>query len=61
MKMRTNRKLVFKKMAYNKTRLWLFAPILARSAKLKEKNDRITAMLDKSFPELRGIPCPSWI
>jgi len=61
MKMRTNRKLVLKKMAYNKTRLWLFAPILARSAKLKEKNDRITAMLDKSFPELRGIPCPSWI
>jgi len=61
MKMRTNRKLVLKKMAYNKTRSWLFAPILARSAKLKEKNDRITAMLDKSFPELRGIPCPSWI
>jgi len=61
MKMRTNRKLVLKKMAYNKTRLWLFAPILARSAKLKEKNDRIMAMLDKSFPELKGIPCPSWI
>jgi hypothetical protein len=61
MKMRTNRKLVLKKMAYNKTRSWLFAPILAKSAKLKEKNDRIMAMLDKSFPELKGIPCPSWI
>jgi hypothetical protein len=57
MKVRTNRKLVLKKMAYNKTRSWLFAPILARSAKLKEKNDRIMAMLDKSFPELKGIPC----
>jgi len=52
---------VLKKMAYNKTRSWLFAPILARSAKLKEKNDRIMAMLDKSFPEQKGIPCPTWI
>jgi hypothetical protein len=61
MKARDNRKLVLKKMAYNKTRAWLFAPILARSAKLKERNDRIMAMLDKSFPELKGIPCPTWI
>ena len=61
MKVRTNRKLVLKKMAYNKTRSWLFAPILVRSAKLKERNDRIMAMLNKSFPELKGIPCPSWI
>ena len=61
MKVRINRKLVLKKMAYNKTRSWLFAPILARSAKLKEKNDRIMAILDKSFPEQKGIPCPTWI
>ena len=52
MKMRTNRKFVLKKMAYNKTRSWLFAPIYARSAKLKEKNDRIMAMVNKAFPEL---------
>jgi hypothetical protein len=57
MKVRTNRKLVLKKMAYNKTRSWLFAPILARSAKIKERNDRIKAQVDKMFPELKEIPC----
>jgi hypothetical protein len=61
MKVRTNRKRTLTKLSYNKTRSWLFAPILARSAKLKEKNDRIMAMLDKSFPEQKGIPCPTWI
>jgi len=61
MKIRTNRRRTLTKLRYNKKRSWLFAPILARSAKLKERNDRINAMLDKSFPELREIPCPSWI
>ena len=61
MKMRTNRKLVLKKMAYNKTRSWLFAPIFARVAKIKERNDRINAQVDKAFADLKGIPCPSWI
>ena len=61
MKVRTNRKKTLTKLRYNKTRSWLFAPILARSAKLKERNDRIMAMVDKSFPEQKGIPCPTWI
>ena len=61
MKMRTNRKLVLKKMAHNKTRDWLFAPIRIRMAKIKERNDRINAQVDKAFADLKGIPCPSWI
>jgi hypothetical protein len=52
MKVRTNRKRTLRKLSYNKTRAWLFAPILARSAKLKERNDRIMAMVNKAFPEL---------
>jgi len=55
MKIRTNRKRVLGRLSHNSASLWKIAPILARSAKIKERNDRINAMLDKSFPELRGI------
>jgi hypothetical protein len=55
MKVRTNRKKTLTKLRYNKTRSWFFAPILARSAKLKERNDRIRAQVDKMFPELKGV------
>ena len=37
---------------YNKPITWFLAPILARSAKLKQRNDRIMAMVNKAFPEL---------
>ena len=57
MKVRTNRKKTLTKLRYNKTITWFLAPILARSAKIKERNDRIMAMLNKSFPDLKGIPC----
>ena len=61
MKVRTNRKKTLRKLRYNKTTTWFLAPILASSARLKEKNDRIMAMVDKAFPEQKGIPCPTWI
>jgi len=57
MKVRTNRKKTLTKLCYNKTTTWLIAPILARAAKIKERNDRIKAQVDKMFPELKGIPC----
>ena len=52
MKVRTNRKKTLTKLRYNKTITWFLAPILARSAKLKERNDRIMAMVNKAFQEL---------
>ena len=57
MKVRTNRKKTLTKLRYNKTITWFLAPILARSAKIKERNDRIKAQVDKMFPDLKGIPC----
>jgi len=61
MKVRTNRKKILAKIKRNKTITWLIAPILARAAKIKERNDRIKAQVDKMFPELKGVPCPTWI
>jgi hypothetical protein len=61
MKVRTNRKRILAKMGHNKTITWLIAPILERAAKIKERNDRIKAQVDKMFPELKEIPCPTWI
>jgi hypothetical protein len=39
MKVRTNRKKILRKLRHNKTITWFLAPILASSAKLKEKNE----------------------
>jgi hypothetical protein len=52
MKVRTIRKRNLTKLRYNKTTTWFLAPILARAAKIKERNDRIKAQVDKMFPEL---------
>jgi hypothetical protein len=52
MKVRTNRRCVLAKLAHNNRVRWLIAPILARSAKIYERNQRIKAQVDKMFPEL---------
>jgi hypothetical protein len=57
MKVRTNRRRVLAKLGHNKRIPWLIAPILARATKIKERNDRIKAQVDKMFPELKGVPC----
>ena len=61
MKVRTHRKKVLARLGHNKRIPWLIAPILARAAKIKERNDRIRAQVDKMFPELKGVSCPTWI
>jgi hypothetical protein len=52
MSVRTKRKRVLAKLAHNNRVRWLLAPILARSAKIYERNQRIKAQVDKMFPEL---------
>ena len=52
MKVRTNRRRVLAKLSHNNRIKWLIAPILARSAKIYERNQRIKAQVDKMFPEL---------
>ena len=55
MKVRDNRKKTLTKLRYNKTITWFITPILERAAKIKERNDRIKAQVDKMFPELKGV------
>jgi hypothetical protein len=55
MKVRKNRKRTLTKLRYNKTTTWFIAPILARAAKIQERNDRIRAQVDKMFPDLKGV------
>ncbi len=52
MKIRTNRRRALAKLGYNNRIKWLIAPILARAAKIRERNQRIKAQVDKMFPEL---------
>jgi hypothetical protein len=55
MKMRAHRRRVLARLGHNNRIPWLIAPILARAAKIKERNDRITAQVDKLFPDLKGV------
>ena len=52
MKVRQHRRRVLTRLGHNKRITWFLAPILARAAKIKERNDRIKAQVDKMFPEL---------
>jgi hypothetical protein len=52
MNVRTSRKRVLAKLSHNNRIKWLIAPILARSAKIYERNQRIKTQVDKMFPEL---------
>jgi hypothetical protein len=52
MKVRQHRRRVLARLGHNNRIKWLIAPILARAAKIKERNDRIKAQVDKMFPEL---------
>ena len=52
MKIRTNRRRVLAKLGHNNRIKWLIAPILARAAKIHERNQRIKAKVDQMFPEL---------
>jgi hypothetical protein len=61
MKVRQHRRRVLTRLGHNKRITWLLAPILARAAKIKERNDRIKAQVDKMFPDLKGIPCQSLV
>ena len=52
MKIRTNRKRVMTRLAYNRRSHWFLAPILKASEEKRIIRERIKAMVDKAFPEL---------
>ncbi len=51
MKVRTNSKRIQVRIAHNNRVNWMLAPILARAKVIAERNQRIKALVDKSFPE----------
>lgn len=55
MKVRRNKKCVMARLANNNRVNWLLAPILARAKVIAERNQRVKALVDKAFPELRGV------
>ena len=61
MKVRTNRRQIMAKIKANNKYRWIVMPIIRASEEKRIVRERIQAMVDKAFPELKGIPCPSWI
>ena len=52
MKVRKNKKYVTARLAHNKQYIWFVAPFIAKAEKIKKNNERIQAIINKSFPEL---------
>ena len=61
MKIRTNRRQIMAKIKANNKYRWIVMPIIRASEQKRIVRERIQAMVDKAFPDLKGIPCPSWI
>ena len=61
MKVRTNRRRIMAKIKANNQYRWIVMPIIKASEEKRIIRQRIQAIVDKAFPELKGIPCPSWI
>jgi hypothetical protein len=55
MRVRRNKKRVMARLANNNRVNWFLAPILARAKVIAERNQRVQALVDKAFPELRGL------
>jgi hypothetical protein len=49
------------KIKHNNQYRWLVMPIIKAGEEKRIIRERIQAIVDKSFPDLKGIPCPSWI
>jgi hypothetical protein len=61
MKVRTNRKRVMARLKHNNQYRWVVMPIIQAGEEKRKVREKIQAIIDKAFPELKGIPCPSWI
>jgi hypothetical protein len=61
MKIRTNRRRVLTRIKANNQYRWMVMPMIKAAEEKRIIRERIQAIVDKAFPELKGIPCPSWI
>ena len=61
MKVRTNRRRIMAKIQHNNQYKWVVMPIIKAGEERRKSREKIQAIIDKQFPELKGIPCPSWI
>jgi hypothetical protein len=61
MKIRMNKRRILSRLAHNKQYFWFVTAALSGSDKRRIFRERIQATVDKAFPDLKGIPCPSWI
>jgi len=61
MKVRTNRRQIMARIKENNRYHWFVAPFIKSAEQKRITNEKIKAMVDKAFPDLKGIPCPTWI
>ena len=52
MKVRTNRKRVLARLAYNNNVHWYIRPFMVKAEMIRKTNERIRAIINATFPEL---------
>jgi hypothetical protein len=55
MKMRDNRRRILSRLQENNKYRWVVAPIIKRAEEKRIIRERIQAIVDKAFPELKGL------
>jgi hypothetical protein len=61
MKVRKNKHRTMARLHENNQYKWFVTTALKGSEERRIVRERIKARIDKAFPELKGIPCPTWI
>jgi hypothetical protein len=61
MKVRTNRHRIMARIKENNRYHWFVMPMIKASEQKRITRLKIEAIVNKAFPELKGISCPTWI
>ena len=55
MKVRKNRQRILTNLSHNKRSIWFVTPFIVRAERLRKTNEKIRAIVDAAFPDLKGI------
>ena len=61
MKIRMNKRRILSRLAHNNQYIWYVTPFMIKAEMARKTREKIREIVDSAFPDLKGIPCPSWI
>lgn len=52
MKIRMNKRRILSRLAHNQKYIWYVSPFIAKAEKIRERNERVQAIINKSVQEM---------